>query len=99
VQSFVRLRRGNPGRLPPPVADFEANLSAGERRMLAEVAACSAVGSAETVRRGLEEFAARTGTDEIMVASHIYDHAARLRSFELTASVFAAGSAAHRPRA
>jgi luciferase family oxidoreductase group 1 len=86
AQSFVRLRRGNPGQLPPPVANFEDTLSAAEARMLAEVAACSAVGSPVTVRRGLEEFARRTGADEIMVASHIYDHAARLRSFELLAS-------------
>ncbi|HUP25322.1 MAG TPA: LLM class flavin-dependent oxidoreductase [Thermoanaerobaculia bacterium] len=98
VQSFVRLRRGDPGQLPPPIEDVEATLSPGERRMLAEVAACSAVGSPETVKRGLEEFAGRTGADEIMVVSQIYDHAARLRSFELLAGVFVEGaSAADRP--
>jgi luciferase family oxidoreductase group 1 len=85
LQSFVQLRRGHPGRLPPPVEGFEESLSPVERRMLAEVASCSAVGSLETVRRELEAFAAKTGADELMVVSHIYDHAARLRSFEITA--------------
>ena len=55
--------------------------------MLAEVASCSAVGTADTVRRDLEAFVARTDADEVMVVSHIYEHAARLRSFEITAEV------------
>ncbi len=87
VQSFVRLRRGTPGQLPPPVEGFEATLSPAELQMLVEVASCSAVGSPETVRRGLEAFASRTRADELMVVSHIYDHAARLRSFEITAEI------------
>jgi luciferase family oxidoreductase group 1 len=87
LQSFVRLRRGDPGKLPPPVADYEATLSPAERQMLAEMRSCSAVGSPDTVRRELAAFAARTGADELMVVSHIYDHAARLRSFEITAEV------------
>jgi luciferase family oxidoreductase group 1 len=87
MQSFVRLRRGNPGQLPPPVENFEATLSPPEQQMLAEVASCSAVGTADTVRRDLEAFVARTDADEVMVVSHIYEHAARLRSFEITAEV------------
>ena len=51
---------------------------------------CSVVGSPETVRRGLEAFVARTGADELMLASQIYDHAARLRSYELAAGIPAA---------
>ena len=78
---------GAPGPLPPPVEGFEATLSPDERRMLDEVASCSAVGSPETVQREIEAFAARTGADELMVVSHIYDHAARLRSLEITAQV------------
>jgi luciferase family oxidoreductase group 1 len=89
LQSFVELRRGNPGKLPPPVAGFESSLSPVERRMLEEVASCSAVGSPQTVRSEIEAFASRTGADELMVVSHIYDHAARLRSFEITADVVA----------
>ncbi len=87
LQSFVQLRRGAPGPLPPPVQGFEATLSPVERRMLDEVASCSAVGSPETVQREIESFIGRTGADELMIVSHIYDHAARLRSFEITAGV------------
>jgi luciferase family oxidoreductase group 1 len=87
LQSFVQLRRGAPGPLPPPVEGFEGTLSPIERRMLDEVAACSAVGSPETVQREIESFIGRTGADELMIVSHIYDHAARLRSFEITAEL------------
>lgn len=91
-QSFVRLRRGTPGQLPPPLAGFEATLSSAERRMLDEVASCSAVGGPETVRRGLEAFVAKTGADELIVVSSIFDHGARLRSFEIAAQVGASAA-------
>jgi luciferase family oxidoreductase group 1 len=87
LQSFVALRRGAPGPLPPPVEGFDESLTPIERRMLEEVASCSAVGSPETVRREIESFIGRTGADELMIVSHIYDHAARLRSFEIAAEV------------
>jgi luciferase family oxidoreductase group 1 len=86
-QAFVNLRRGMPGRLPPPVAGFEEQLSPAERGMIAQALSSSAVGSPETVRRGVEAFIARTGADELIVTSQIFDHAARLKSFEITASL------------
>jgi luciferase family oxidoreductase group 1 len=86
-QAFVNLRRGMPGRLPPPVAGFAERLSPAERAMIAQALACSAVGSPETVRRGLESFIARTGADELIITSQIFDHAARLKSFEITATL------------
>jgi ribosomal protein S24E len=55
--------------------------------MLEQALACSVVGSAETVRHGLEEFIRETGADELMVTSQIFDHEARLRSFEITSAV------------
>ena len=55
--------------------------------LLDEMLSYSVVGSPETVRRGLEAIVARTGADELMLASQIYDHAARLRSYELAAGV------------
>ena len=58
---------------------------APDRRLLDEMLSCSVVGSPATVQRGLEAFAARTGADELMVASQIYDHMARVRSYELVA--------------
>jgi luciferase family oxidoreductase group 1 len=84
-QVFLQLRRGRPGPLPPPVEGFEERLSFHERATLEEVLACSFVGSPATVREGLASFAARTGADELIVASHIHDHQARLRSYEIVA--------------
>ena len=89
-QSFVSLRRGGPVPLPPPRPGIEAELSPMERAMLAQAFSCAVVGSPETVRRGLADFIARTGADELMVTANIYDHAARLRSFELVAEAHAA---------
>jgi luciferase family oxidoreductase group 1 len=83
-QAFVNLRRGTPGRLPPPSTDFEQTLAPAERAMIAQALSSTAVGSAETVRRGIDAFVAKTGADELMITSQIFDHAARLRSFELT---------------
>jgi luciferase family oxidoreductase group 1 len=86
-QAFLNLRRGRPGPLQPPVDDLDAELHPVERAMLSEALACSAAGSPETVRRALEAFIARTGADELMITSQIYDHAARVRSYEITADV------------
>jgi luciferase family oxidoreductase, group 1 len=85
LQQFLRLRRGTPGQLPPPVRDLGDGWSPEERAGAAHALACAVVGSPETVRRGLEEFVALTGVDEVMVTAHIFDHAARLRSFEIVA--------------
>jgi len=86
-QAFVNLRRGRPGKLPPPVDDLDADLDPYARAMLARSLACSVVGGPETVRRGLQEFAASTGADELMATAQIFDHAARRRSFEILADV------------
>jgi luciferase family oxidoreductase group 1 len=84
-QAFVNLRRGNPGPLPPPVETLEGVASDVELAGVARALHYSVVGSPETVRRGLESFLGLTGADELMVTAQIFDHAARLRSFELVA--------------
>ncbi len=84
-QSTLNSRRGQPAPLPPPVKDFESQLSPPEIALLRESHACSVAGSPETVRKGLAAFIAQTEADEVMVSSHIFDHAARLRSFEIVA--------------
>ena len=86
-QSTLQLRRGAPGPLPPPVDDFDRALSPIERQILDDVQACSVAGSPNTVHAGLQSFIERTAADEIMVSSHIYDHSARLRSFEILAGL------------
>jgi luciferase family oxidoreductase group 1 len=84
-QAFVSLRRGHPGKLPPPDERFPERLTPAERRLLEEMLAYTVAGSPGTVRRGLEAIVARTGADELMLTSQIHYHAARLRSFELAA--------------
>jgi luciferase family oxidoreductase group 1 len=83
-QAFVNLRRGNPGPLPPPVEQLE--LSPADRALLDQTLSCAVIGSPRTVRRGIADFLGRTGADELMITGQIYDHAARLRSFEIVAA-------------
>jgi luciferase family oxidoreductase group 1 len=85
VKGFVQLRQGNPGRLPPPDRDFAA--MPAESLQLQEILSCAAIGGPETVRRQLAEFADRTKADELIAVAQIYDHAARLRSYEIGAEV------------
>ncbi|MCY4075485.1 MAG: LLM class flavin-dependent oxidoreductase [Acidobacteria bacterium] len=84
-QSILRLRSGAPGKLPPPAADLEERLTPVDRQMLEQMQACSVVGSPEMARAGVAEFVERTGADEVMIVTHVFDHAARLRSLEITA--------------
>jgi luciferase family oxidoreductase group 1 len=84
-QAFVNLRLGRPGQLPAPVPGYGDRLGLTERSILDQALAASIVGSREIVQQGLGRFAAETGADELMVTSQIFDHAARLRSFEITA--------------
>ncbi len=86
-QAFVALRRGMPGPLRPPVETMEGLWDPFEQGQLERALACSVVGSPETVRRGLEAFVARTRPDEIMVTAQIFDHEARLRSFEILGEI------------
>ena len=86
-QSFVALRTGNPRQLPPPVAGYRASLGAQGSAILDHVLQCSAVGSPDTIARQTAAFIERTGVDEVMVASAIYDHDARKRSLAITAEV------------
>lgn len=87
MQAFASLRRGLPRKLQPPNPAFEQSLTQSERAQLEQVMACSAVGSPATVRASLAAFIARTGADELILASHIYDHGARVRAYEIAAQV------------
>jgi luciferase family oxidoreductase group 1 len=82
-QAFVNLRSGRAGLLPPPDADFRPD--AQGQAMLDHALACAVVGSPATVKAGLDGFIARTRADELMLTAQIYDHAARVRSYEMVA--------------
>ncbi len=88
VKMFVRLRTtGDTGLLEPPAEGYVASLPSFAKTMLDESFEYSVRGGPTTVRRKLEAILAKTGADELMVTASIYDHAARLRSFEITAAV------------
>lgn len=89
-QSFVNMFRGTRGKLLPPIDDIEAYWSPAEKAQAGAMLRCSIVGGPETVRRGLAQFLERTGADELMVASAIWDHAARKRSYAVLAEAHAA---------
>lgn len=86
-QMFVNIRRGQPGPMPAPVADFESRIPAWERVQIEENLAASIVGSPDEVRDGLARFVERTGADELIVSAPIFDHAARLHSYTLLKQV------------
>ncbi len=86
-QSFTLLRRGTPGKVPPPIDDIDSFWNPAEKAMAEDVLLFSVVGSAETVERGLRKIIDLTQADELILAAHIFDHQARLRSFGIAASV------------
>jgi luciferase family oxidoreductase group 1 len=84
-QSFLNLRRGEPGPLPPPVDDMAAHWSPAEAAMIGAAFREAVVGDPEKLKQGLADFLRRTQVDELMVTSAIYDQAARLHSLGLIA--------------
>jgi luciferase family oxidoreductase group 1 len=92
-KAFINMRTGRPGPLPPPDANYESRLTPPERALLEHSLSCSAIGSPQTVRDALESFIAYTGADELMITTQIFDHAARLRSYEITAGIHRSMSA------
>jgi luciferase family oxidoreductase group 1 len=84
-QAFVQLRTGNPTQLKPPVENFADTLPRSAKAMLDQALSCSAIGSRATVAAAIEAFVGRTGADELMITSQIYDHQARLRSYAIVA--------------
>jgi luciferase family oxidoreductase group 1 len=88
-QSFVNLVRGTRGRLRPPIDDIETYWTPAEKAHVSRMMACAFVGTGPEVAEQLRGFQAETGADELIVAAAIYDHAARLRSYEILAQAMA----------
>jgi luciferase family oxidoreductase group 1 len=87
-QAFINLRSGRPSRLQPPITGYRERLAPHEQAMLSSILSCSAIGSPEKVRREMRAFVERTKADEIIITSQIFDHAKRLRSFEIAMEAF-----------
>ncbi|MGB1907914.1 MAG: LLM class flavin-dependent oxidoreductase, partial [Spongiibacter sp.] len=82
-QAFINLRRGTPDQLSPPRENYLNSLSPGERALLADIMRCSAIGDPETVAREVKNFINDYQVDELIVATQMYDHQARCRSYEI----------------
>ena len=89
-QSFVNLRSGRPGRLPPPVEGYVESLPQQSRMLLDQVLSCCAIGSPTVVADGIRAFVEKTGADELMLTSNMHDHAARRHSLEIAAGLIEA---------
>jgi luciferase family oxidoreductase group 1 len=86
-QQFTRMVRGTRGKLPPPIDDIETYWTPAEKEQASAMLKYSFVGSLDTVRSGLQQFVDETGVEELIVASAVYDHPARLRSYEILAQL------------
>lgn len=92
-QAFVNLRRGRPGLVPPPLesaAAIDHYCSPAEKQMIDTTLACRAVGAPRTVRRAMQAFVERHRPDELILTANIFDHAQRVRSFELAMDAWVA---------
>jgi luciferase family oxidoreductase group 1 len=87
LQQWANRFRGLAGPLPPPVESMDGRWSSAEAAQISHMLTYSFVGSAETVRRDLSAFIRQTEADEVILASQIYDHRARLRSYTIAAEV------------
>ncbi len=86
-QQFTNMVRNRRGKLQPPIDDIDSYWTPPEKAQASAMLKYALAGSRETIRRGLEDFVAATGVEELMVVSAIYDHAARTRSYEILAEV------------
>jgi len=84
-QEAINFFNGQLTPLPPPVEGYFDRLTPGQKAAIEEVRACSAIGTLSSVRTALRTFLDLTGADEIIIPSQIFDHAARLRSYEIVA--------------
>ncbi|MBQ0799218.1 MAG: LLM class flavin-dependent oxidoreductase [Porticoccaceae bacterium] len=87
-QAFINLRKGQHGQLLPPIKNFTDTLNAAEQGILDQALMCSTIGTYDTIAEDLRAFVKLTSADELMLTSQVFDHQARLRSYEITASAF-----------
>ena len=88
-QNFTRMVRGTRGQLPPPIDDIEAFWSPAEKHHAAGMLACSFHGTKDSIKDKLASMIEETGANELMVAAAVWDHKARVHSFELLAEAMA----------
>src|SRR6185503_18873256 len=82
-QAITRILRNARGQLPPPIDDIETFWEPAEKAQASRMLRCTFIGARDTLRQSLARFAAETAADEVIVSAMIYDHAARVRSYEI----------------
>ncbi|WP_240375985.1 LLM class flavin-dependent oxidoreductase [Bacillus piscicola] len=87
-QQFLNLIRRTEKPLQPPVENMEEMWNEQEKAALHHQLGTSIIGSPETTAQKLQDFADDTLANELMIHSQIYDHQARLRSYEIVANIF-----------
>jgi luciferase family oxidoreductase group 1 len=92
--SFADIFRGARGLTQPPITDIETYWSPYEKAQASQMLALSIIGGPQTVQKGIGQLLERTGADEVMIVSDVFDPAKRLRSFEIIAEVAGIAGAA-----
>lgn len=85
--AFLNIIKGTRNKLMPPVEDMGTVWTEAERYAVQQMLSFTFVGDRPTIEEQLQEFVQKTGVDEIMIASQIYDHAARVRSYEIVSEM------------
>ncbi len=83
LQSYINLRKGKPGKLPPPKKNFYENISNEDKKLISGMTSCYSVGNCENLKSGLREFIDHTSANELILVSSIYDHEKRLNSYRV----------------
>jgi luciferase family oxidoreductase group 1 len=86
-QQFIALHQGRPGKMKAPVKDISSLAAPFERLQVDHALAETAVGSKESVSKWIDQFLNRTQVDELIITGAIYDHQARLKSFQLASEI------------
>ncbi|MGY4690702.1 LLM class flavin-dependent oxidoreductase [Salibacterium sp. K-3] len=86
-QQFLNLVRGTEMKVQPPVADMDQIWTEHEKYSLQRQLGSSIIGGPDTVKTGLQRFLNDTKADEIMINAQIYDHNARLHSYDIAADI------------
>ncbi len=86
-QAFINLSSGHPSKLPLPIANYWNSIGDGERTLLNQILSCTAIGAEEKILEEIKSFIAKTEADELMITSQIFNHHARLHSYEITAKI------------
>lgn len=84
-QNVIRMRRNTRGQLPPPIDNLDEFCEPHEKAQAEHALQCSVVGSLKTVQQGMRHWLDVTGANEILITGQIFDHQARLKSFEIAA--------------